>query len=155
MSLSDDWLRLSPAERRAGLETIRQVTAEQGETQLSAGIAIADAQLPNGVAALLVQDPRSPSRNLLVLSRTRPLDQALVAGLTAFVARRPSDSTIGSTARIAGVEEVSAAPHAAWTVESRRSEFSGALAQRLFRYATSISVIEIPGIGQATLYQFD
>jgi hypothetical protein len=152
VSLTSDWARLSPAERRQGLEVIRQVSADEGVLHIPGRIAIADADLPEGVAALLVQDPEFPERRLMVLSRVQSLDEAFVVGLTASVSS--ATPAASSAPRASRVSDGSTPTPAVWPA-ARVPSATGALTQRLLRYATSVRIVNIPGIGRATLYAFD
>ncbi|HEX6372247.1 MAG TPA: hypothetical protein VF006_25235 [Longimicrobium sp.] len=155
--LSDYWLRLSPEARRAGLEVIREIAVEQGVVAVPPQIALADAELPGGVAALVIRDPQAPEQHLLVLSPTGSLEEALVTGLVIFT---QSHSGVGGAPpnlayRPRVVTDAPAAELARRFAAARERSVGGMLSERLLRDAISVAVVEVPGVGLATLLHFD
>ncbi|HEX5870003.1 MAG TPA: hypothetical protein VFY65_06300 [Longimicrobium sp.] len=157
---SDQWNRMPPEERNAGLRTIQQVSAENGISQIRAQIALADAELPGGVATLIVRNPDAPDQYLLVLSPTRPVDEALAEGLTTFAQTRSTHASTASGAsqglasrprEVAGV----AAPELVRRLAAARELSARGTFRQVLASATSVTVIDIPGVGRATLFHFD
>jgi hypothetical protein len=159
----DYWMRLAPEDKQGALRTIDEVYAEvypdQRQSPAGAHIAVMDGDLPNGAGAIIVQNLQSPDQPAFVVSGSAAGDEALILGITAFAVWRESNVR-SPDRRVQWVTLPNSLPafSIGHPVKGRRAEWpnvSGTLAERLRIFATSVTPIDIPGIGRGVLFRFD
>lgn len=155
------WDRLSPQEKAAARRTIDRVYAEAGDVPLHARLALVAGQLPDGATAILIRDPSSPSRPIIVLSEQAAGDALAlgVAALTEDIQYLPSPRS-HRVLRITPDRRVLADEAGRTRDTGIRLPETGAASDRtltgqLLGRATSVATVELPGIGRARLLSFD
>jgi hypothetical protein len=153
----DLWASLSAEEKLAAVGVIESVYAAQGAVYLRGQIAIVPGDLPGSARVLVVRDPAAPERPLLVLSEKTMDDGAVLSGIVAFsqeVEHAP-DAAVRRVLRVT-------ADHRIVDERGRSRKLAGPaprngqrwLTDRLFSSAKSVTSIDLPGIGPATLLSF-
>lgn len=153
----DLWARLSAEEKLAAAGVIESVYAAQGAVYLRGQIAIVPGDLPEGARVLVVRDPAAPERPLLVLSERTMEDGAILSGIMAFSqeAEHTPNPTVRRVLRVTAdhrmVDEAGRSRKIAGPAPQNRQHW---LTDRLSSSAKSVTSIDLPGIGPATLLSF-
>lgn len=154
---SDLWARLSAEEKLAAVGVIESVYAAQGAVYLRGQIAIVPGDLPEGARVLVVRDPAAPERPLLVVSEKTMDDGAILSGMTAFSqeAEHTPNPALRRVLRVTSDHRIvdEAGRSRKITGPAPRSGLRW-LTDRLSSSATSVTSIDLPGIGPATLLSF-
>ncbi len=154
------WADLTPAERKAAIETIERIYAEEGDLYVRGEVAVSEGGLPGGRATMVLQDPNRPERPLLVLSGNTTDEQAAINAIVAFPRDRTRTSSIRDGGGLAGHSGSGAegpiVPHPIFELgPSSLGLPSVTPGTTLVGRASSTRRVDIPGVGRATLLKFE
>jgi hypothetical protein len=141
------------------VRAIERIAAEQGAVYLRGEVVLIDGDLPGGAQALVIQEATSPERPLLVFSEKNFSDEVFAAGVAAF-SQEPMDRSV-SQRRVLRVLAQGQVVTGAGEVRpalprfARESTPTHSLTDHLMRTATSLTPVDLPGIGHGKRLRFN
>jgi hypothetical protein len=154
------WAALSAEEKQAAVRIIDRIATEQRVTPLRGQLALVEGNLPGGALVVVVQNLQAPERPIFVLSEKTATDDAMILGITAFTRGigPEGEALSGQVLSVTLPEAVrsDATVHASRRLGSPQvPPGRRRLLDQLTLHATSVTTIDLPGIGRGVLFRFD